>query len=463
MYPPDLPLHALSSEQCAVLAHDRRWRRSGAFHPSLAALTDVRLDRERLAAALDRLAVRHDALRTTFHDGPQGPMAALHPHGVHTLAWTDRPGALDDDLREIARREVFRPFDVARSAFRFVVVAGRDSTLLQLTAQHAATDARSNWMLLDQLLAEYAAGHDAPGQPPAGSFFPFAAAEAAVVDGPSGDEIRRRHRERLRGAVTTELLTDRPRPAASEQLGATVKVAVEGADLDAVRRAAQECEVTLYAYLLACFEAFLVRSVGEPDVVLGCVVSARTPRMRDVVGFFANVVPVRCAPAPAESFRSLARRAADDVRDAVALVRFPGSRLIAEGILPPTRSGLTGCRVKFNYLGSARPEPLLDALLRMDGATPVRAHGLDLRVVELPQLGGAHVDLAVHVLAGSGRVLVEFRYDPELFLHTTMQRLAQRYVALLRAAADDVDRPALGCPGDEPAARLGVGAGRVGA
>jgi hypothetical protein len=444
MHPSDLPTHPISAEQSAVYRYNRRWPTSCVYHPSLAVLIRGKLICAALAASLARLAEHHEMLKASFHNGPRGPRAVEHPTTTCELHWNEQPDLSDTDLADLARAEVPQPFDLTRTAFRFVVAVGRDSSLLQLTALEIATDARSNWMLMRDLLKEYArhAGVRAtPVHLDGGSYYAFAAAEARTLE-KDGAVLRQWHRERLRDAVLAELPLDFDRPKRSAQVKQVENVILRGAEVDAVRAAAMSCEVTVYAFMLAGFQAFLSEATDSPDLVIGCIMSARTsPRMRHVIGYFANVMPIRARIGPTDTFAELARRASTDVGEGLKRVAFPFSHIVGEGILPRSREGLPACRVNFNYLGSAHPDPFLDALLRADPSSRVHLHGLDLAVVDLPVAGGAQTDLQVEVMQGSDQIIIVFSYDPEIFADVTMKRLSADYVETLRRAATDVNGP----------------------
>lgn len=217
MYPPDLPTHPISAEQSAVYRYNRRWPTSCVYHPSLAVLIRGKLSCCALAASLARLAEHHGMLKTSFHNGPRGPRAVEHPTSTCELHWNEQPGLSDPDLADLARADVSQPFDLTRTAFRFIVVTGRDSTLLQLTALEIATDARSNWMLMRDLLKEYARHSGVLATPvhlDGGSYHAFAAAQARTL-GRDGADLRQWHRQRLRDAVLAELPLDHDRPSAA--------------------------------------------------------------------------------------------------------------------------------------------------------------------------------------------------------------------------------------------------------
>src|SRR5262249_56726268 len=96
---------------------------------------------------------------------------------------------------------------------------------------------------------------------------------------------------------------------------------------------------TLFAVLLAAFQALLMRASGQPEVVVGTPVAARLrAELEPLVGFFANVLALPGELEPGDDFRRLLRRTWAMVREALARQEVPFDRVV-EAVAPERLAG----------------------------------------------------------------------------------------------------------------------------
>src|SRR5690606_28457053 len=101
--------------------------------------------------------------------------------------------------------------------------------------------------------------------------------------------------------------------------------------LAAVTAAARNERVSVFEYLLASFQALLLRYGDHPDVAVGVPLAYR--RRLDVeriVGDFVNLLVIRAQPDPDASFRDLVHEVADALHGAHANPDMPFDALVAE-------------------------------------------------------------------------------------------------------------------------------------
>ena len=107
-------------------------------------------DRDVFVAAWQAATSRHAVLRTAFEvDGDHGVVQVVHPTVAPDLRWreTTVDGFLPTDRHE--------PFDVGRAPLLRVTVLSDHHVVV--TFHHAILDGRSTRMLLDEIVADYAA------------------------------------------------------------------------------------------------------------------------------------------------------------------------------------------------------------------------------------------------------------------------------------------------------------------
>ncbi|HEX8272559.1 MAG TPA: amino acid adenylation domain-containing protein, partial [Longimicrobiaceae bacterium] len=262
------------------------------------------LDARALAAALTEIVRRHEALRTVFRASDNEPEQVVLPAAPFPLPTVDLAGLPDDardaEVRRLAAEDAARPFDLARGplARAALLRAGADDALLLLGMHHVASDGWSLRVLLRELAALYpafAAGQPSPLPELPVQYADFAAWQRTRLAGEALEGQLGYWRERLAGMPPLlELPTDRPRPPVADDRGGAVGFALSPEAAQALRALARREGATLFAVLLAGFQALLGRYAGSEDVPVGTAVAGRTRlETEGLIGFFVNTLVLR--------------------------------------------------------------------------------------------------------------------------------------------------------------------------
>src|SRR5690606_19090897 len=232
------------------------------------------LDPARVGHALNRLAARHEALRTRLTGTGDGrPVQVVTDEAHVDLECAEVTG--EDEAHWVCDAFVARPFtlDGAPLARALLVRLAPDDHVLVLCLHHAVCDGRSLRILFSELY-ETLAGSSEPA-PPAVQFSDHVARLAGA-----GDERARASRDywrpRLAGARSLPgLPTARPRPAVpggrSGQHRWELPPHVHSAGVDGARRTRS----TVFAVVLAALGVTLGRCADQEDVVIGCPMDGR--------------------------------------------------------------------------------------------------------------------------------------------------------------------------------------------
>ncbi|MDQ3913983.1 MAG: amino acid adenylation domain-containing protein [Actinomycetota bacterium] len=387
------------------------------------------LDTAALSDALRLVAERHEVLRTSIVADHGAPAALLRPPGAFAPETADL-SALPEGRRdaEAYRRvvvEAGRPFDLAAELpFRSLLLRlSKTDHVLVAVFHHVAADETSAAIVLREVAAAYgdiAAGRR-PGLPPVRVQYA---------------EVARRQRESLRGEDLDVLLAywrkqlhdapreialpfDRPAPPVPSYKGATVAVELPE-DVTAATAALAGAEnVAPDVVLLAGFAAVLHRYTSQDDLVLGWLVDGRGDGMRDVVGTFVNVLPLRVGFAGDQTFAALVA----DVRDALSELtehrELPLEKLIEE--LRPRRT--SGHAPLFQVAVAASTPPADELVLA----------GLEAERVPLEE-STARFDLFLGITRGPRGVRGALELATDVFDPATIHALGRHWVNLLRAA-----------------------------
>ena len=394
------------------------------------------LDVAALEGALNAVVERHEALRTRFVEQDGEPVQLVLPEARVAADVRDLSGLPEEErmaeVRRLADAAAHEPFDLSRAPLiRLLVLRlGPDDHALVMPTHHIVSDGWSQGVFsreLGTLYEAFRAGRPSPLPPLAIQYGDFAVWQDEHLSGGALERQAAYWKERLRGAPTLlELPTDRPRPAEQTYRGSGYPFRVP-ADVSAgVQALAQREGATLFMVLLAAFGALLARYTGEDDVVVGSPIAARTrPELEELIGLFANTLPIRVDVSGDPTFLELLGRVREAVFEDYANQDLPFERLVEE--LRIERS------LAYN--------PLYQVMLVLQN-TPRGDSGLSGLVMR--QLETTHdtakLDLSAWMTETEHGLFGVWEYSTEIFERDTIARLTAHWNTLLRALVENPGR-----------------------
>ncbi|MFI6937384.1 amino acid adenylation domain-containing protein [Streptomyces sp. NPDC050287] len=398
------------------------------------------LDPAALAAAVDDVVARHEALRTVLPDVNGEPRQDVRP-AVHVeLCHVDVGGGGEDDLQAAVDEHARTVFDLTADipVRAFLLRRAADDHVLLLVVHHVACDGWSLGPLGADLATAYAARTRgaAPAWPAqAVTYVDYTLWQRDLLGDPgdpsSAHSRQTDHWRRTLADLPEELTlpVDRPRPAVPTQRGGSVPIHIGPELLADLRSAAAAVRATPTMALQAGLAVLLSKLGAGVDIPLGAVVAGRTDEaLAGVVGFFVNTQVLRYDLAGHPTFEQLLGRvrevnlAADEHQDLdfgqvvelVNPVRLLGRHPLFQVMLAVQNTGERTIDV-----------PELDTSL-------MRAH-----------VGTAKFDLSFNLTESATGVDGVLEYSADLFDHATAERLVERYLAVLSGLAASPDAPAL--------------------
>ncbi|MFI2668060.1 amino acid adenylation domain-containing protein [Streptomyces albidoflavus] len=402
------------------------------------------LDTAALRGAFDRLAARHEILRTRYVQRGAGAGQLIDPPGPVDFVADAHPG-LSPDQRE---REIHHhiaqaslaPLDLAsRPPLRVRLVRfAEDDHLLVIVLHHMVCDAASRVLLLSEVSALYR-GEELPV--PAVQFADYAAWLNQRQSSPEAAAELDWWKEYLAGLGPLDLPTDRPRPAVRSWEGAEERFTVPAAVAGRLRALAGEHGASLFMVVLTAFQALLARHTGGRDVAVGTAVSARTrPGLATMAGYAYNTLVLRNRWEGDPGFRELLAANRDTVLAAFDRTTVPFDR-IAEAVAPERDLSTTPVfQVMFD-------------LAEGPGAEPLELPGIDAAPVGIP-VRTARFDLTLHLEErADGGLDGALEYATALFDRATAGRLTRHYARFLELASARPDTPVQALDIFDPAER----------
>ncbi len=407
------------------------------------------LRREALGRALQRLADRHETLRTTF--GPLGDTLIVHPRMPLELAFQDLSGLEPERRRgaaeEILDRDAAAPFDFERGPLARARLLRLEPVrhVLGLTLHHLITDGLSNGVLLRELGVLYTAegGGGTAELPPAVPFRDFVSWQ---TERQSAETLARSEDYWLESFADPppplELPFDRPRPALRGFLGGRQTVTFGDGLRDRLTEAAKSRGTTVFTLLLAGWQLLLHRLSGQSDLVVGVTAAGQAALGEAApVGYCVSLLPIRSRLDGDPSWSEYLAGRQRALLDAFEHQDYPFHRLVRRLGLPRT----------------ANRSPLVSVLFNMDRVRDgaMRLGDLEARVTSRHN-GGAKDDLYLDLTLGDRAVAIACEHDRALLDPATVRRWLGHLESLLESALADPDRAASLLPLLRPGERLQI-------
>lgn len=243
------------------------------------------------------------------------------------------------------------------------------------------------------------------------------------------DAMARRWREILTDAPITELPTDRARPPVQTFGGSAVDMPLLGSvEWARLLEVFQNEQATAYTGTFGLFAYLIGRWTRSTDVVLGSPVDLRLdPKLESTIGYFVNLVAVRCPGDGPKTGREQVRATRECVLEALEIRELPFAEVVAA--VNPDRSPDRNPLVQIEFAFES-----LDA--DITGGWPEIC--LNHRKIHD---GGSRFDVSFIVRAGDNGLTLTVEYNHDLFDRVTIESLAETYRTLLGRVLAEPDAP----------------------
>ncbi|HYY35222.1 MAG TPA: condensation domain-containing protein, partial [Candidatus Binatia bacterium] len=432
--------HPLSHGQRALWFMHQMDRSSSAYNVHIAFRIHSPLNIDALRSAFQAIVDRHAPLRSMFAERDGVPIQRV-AEKMDVAFFVHDARALDASaLRRRLVEELHRPFDLERGpVFRVALFRTQEAHDLIVTAHHVALDMWSTIVILEELAALYSGGTTLGKL--ALEYDDYVRWQNEMLRGQEGERLFRYWRDALGGDLPAlDLPLDRPRHPVQTFHGRSRRFPIDAHVHKRLRVLAREGRSSLFAALVAAFQAFLHRLSGQREVLVGAPTAGRTrPEWDALVGHFVNPVVLHADFGDDPTFRELCRRASTAVIGAIEHQDFPFS-LLVERLQPardPARSPLFQAMISFErpHRADVRDSPAF-----VFGDEPVRRllGQLEIEPIVLPN-EGAQFDLTLAVRESAANLFATLEYNTDLFDDSTIERWIDHLLVLLDGASKDPD------------------------
>jgi len=421
-----------SFAQTRLWLHARMIDEPAAYHITERLQLDGALDANALRLSCDALIARHEALRTTFAESADGVLqTVLAPMRCpwQSVDVTHVPVAeREARAAALALADEARPFDLAHAPQMRAHLIRLDAHThwLSLTTHHIVSDGWS----ADIALAELASFYRAYARSEAVSVAPlpiqyadYALWQRRWLD--AGERERQLDFWRARLDPSRDVLMlpgAAARPSERSARGARHVFTLDAALAARLRVFANERRATPFAVLLAALNALFARASGEAHIQIGVPAANRErAETAGLIGFFVNTLTLAARVDATQPFATFVDAAQDALVDAQSHQDVPFEQVVEA----------------LGVVRSASHHPLFQVMAAYGARRALPAFA-DVRATELPSgTPFAKFDLtASFEERAHGSLAAAFIYALDLFEADAIERLARRFVELLRDALD---------------------------
>ena len=382
---------------------------------------------EQCEAALQRVIERQEALRITFLPGKERPLQMIRATGTAVLGVSELQAG--EDLEEKMQETYRQPFDLLQGPlYRLQMIRrGHNDHVLVFAFHHAIGDGWSLGIFVQDLCTAYIMsltglrkavavgmmGLKNTLPPVAQTYIEWATAERAFWQ--PAEVAKRVDFWKSHLAGSSRIWSGPPELVPLERW-----VTALPSDLvRAIRSLAVSHSTTIFSTLLAAFQITLSKWTGKTHILVGTPVANRNKEaVRETMGYFAGVVPLRSQVDPAQTFSQHLRTVAESALDC-----FANAMPYAEIAAAIGEDGSTGEHSIFDVRFALQNHPVPDVVL------PRISTKLRMR-----STGTARFDLACELTEVGGQLEVVWLYKPDRLPTSNIAGLNDLFLAVLKSA-----------------------------
>lgn len=376
------------------------------------------------AGALRLLLQRQEALRVSFLPGKDGPVQMIRREGISNFRFRElSPEQSHPEAVEEIGREIFRqPFDLLQGPLYRVELLrlALDQHVLVLTFHHAIADGWTLGLFVQELCLAYiqqVRGMREPLPAVPLSYSAWGASERGLWPPPDVESRLAFWKSHLAGHQRLWSAREGGETATGPLTRLVSHLPVELTR--SARELARPSGATLFSTLLAAFQVAFARWTGAGDVLVGTPVANRArPNVKETMGYFAGIVPLRGQVDPQRTFSATLRQVHQ-----TTVACFSNAIPFAELAAAHGDTGAPGHNPVFEVRFALQNHPVPDVAL------PGLSASLKMR-----STGTARCHLACEVTEEGDRLEVVWLFRSPLFPQAEVENLGRMFENVLAGA-----------------------------
>jgi amino acid adenylation domain-containing protein/non-ribosomal peptide synthase protein (TIGR01720 family) len=393
------------------------------------------LNVQRLQQVFDRIAQRHETLRTVFKTVDGKPHVEILPQSPVKIEHIVLPDDQKDAaaIESIIIEEARKPFDLEKGPLTRVKVLqlADDHFVIVLNMHHIISDGWSMGILMNEVAALYrafSANQPDPLPPLRIQYVDFAAWQRQWLSGRVLEEQLNYWKRVLgNGSPPLQLPTDKPRPVTPTSNGAHLQFKIDKATAEAMNAFCQQHNVTPFMAFLAAFMVLLHKYSGQEDISVGTPIANRNrSEIENIIGFFVNTLVMRADLSGDPTFADFLRQIRETALGAYAHQDLPFEKLV--DAIQTERD--------------VRHTPLFQVMFMMQNLPRGSQDVSDITIEELKVENGlSQFELTLALTEVDDGLNASLEYNTDLFEEETMRRLADHFVRVVQSVLNEPQQP----------------------
>ncbi|PEO00751.1 non-ribosomal peptide synthetase [Bacillus cereus] len=232
-------------------------------------------------------------------------------------------------------------------------------------------------------------------------------------------------KETLQDTPPLALPYDNVRPSLASHRGDIFSAKLNRTDVSALKRLAQQEQISLYMLLFTAYIYFLQQMSGQQDLVVGTPVTGRQHEtFEDIQGFFVNTVAIRVHTAGACTMEALCKRVKETCLLAFQHQNYPFDQVIQD--INPERG--------------ENKNPIFSTMFSYQQGTVHHHHQYQYQIQPV-NTKISKFDLSLVCEEVDDEILLHFEYATDLFDRETIVRFMKQFVRILQVTQTDFTTP----------------------
>ncbi len=405
---------------------------SDRYHMPLTFQFAEQVDKQTLEQVLTAFVQRHDMLRSVFVEQGGQPVRQVQQAQPIKIKTRDVSGLSAADLPQVVRQLSQQPFDLSSGPLlRASLLLGADcGDVLLLTIHHIAFDGASLKVMYEELGAIHQSiSNGQTLSAPSLTYQDYVNWQQAWLASSEAQASQAFWTAQLSGDLPqlnlpADLQADKSQPIRGEYLKFTLPEAV----VTQFKALAKTHGCSEYVVWLMAYFSFLSRYTGQADLIIGTPSMGRPEaRFDDLVGYFVNLIPLRCQVNPETSFSQLLEHSKNDIYSAMMHADYPLAELIKV----------------LGEQGQRGDQPLFQSSFVWTMAEHLQTdenNALALRILPLLHEAGEQ-DLSLELLITTTGISCLLKYRSNLYSQAFMQQLKSSWLTFVDSLCTEADSP----------------------
>jgi acyl carrier protein len=418
--------YPLSNAQKGIFVQHHKEAGALVYNMSQILTPDYDIDPIQLTNALQKLAARHESLRTSFRVIDGQPVQVIHSQVDLNIEYYESdysPSAINSIWHRF-----IKPFDLTQAPlFRVALVTGKTKKrLIMVDIHHIITDWVSTNIALKEMTALYN-GNELP--PITVNYKDF-----CIWQNRSEEKEKRKKQgefwqHQFSGNIPVlKMPYDCERPPKRSFQGEQIKFAITEdlcVKLDEINR---ETGATVNMMLLAIFSILLAKYSWQEDIIIGTPAANRNHTdLENIIGVFINMLAIRNRPQKDKTFHGFLLEVKEQVLDALSNQDYHFEELVAA----------------LGLQGDVSRNPLFDVVFVMqdreveDTNKNQNENNKPGIIPDEIEFTNSPFDLILGAAGNEKRIDLTLAYSTALYKRAAVEKMAGHYLDILRQVADN--------------------------